>query len=121
VLNFLASLFQQQHLSYRTVAVYKCAISQTHDPIGSVSLGALPIVSRFMKGIFRQDPPKPKLCTTWKVQDVLSYLREQKSVEELSLKELSHKLILLLALTSAARAHELAALDLTYMVEKEDS
>ena len=61
--------------------------------------------------------------STWKVQDVLLYKRAQKSVEELSLKEFNHKLIsltLLLALTSAARVHELPALDLTYLVEKED-
>jgi site-specific recombinase XerD len=121
VLNFLAGLFQQQQLSYRTIGVYKSAISQTHDPVGSASLGTLPIVSRFMKGIFRQDPPKPKLCTTWEVKVALSYMRGQKPAAELSLKELSHKLILLLALTSAARAHELAALDLAYLAEKEDS
>ena len=105
VLNFLASLFQQQHPSYQTVAVSKCAILQTHDPARSVSLGALSIFMH-MTGIFRQDPPKPKLYTSWKVQDVLSYIREQKSVEKLSLKELRHKLILLLVLTSAAGPHE---------------
>ena len=48
-------------------------------------------------------------------------MRGQKPAEELSLKELSHKLILVLALTSTARAHELAALDLNYLVEKTDS
>ena len=48
-------------------------------------------------------------------------MEKQRPVEELSLKELSHKLILLLALTSAARVHELAALDLTYLSEKEQS
>ena len=121
ILSFLAELVQQQKLAYRTIGVYKSAISQTHDPIGETSLGELPIVSRFMKGVFRLNPPKPKLCSTWQVKVVLAHIEGQKPVEELSLKELSHKLAILLALTSAARAHELAALDLTFLSEKEES
>ena len=67
------------------------------------------MVTRFIKGVFRMNPSRPKLCTTWEVQAALAYIEGQKSVEELSLKELFFKLVLLLALTSAARAHELSA------------
>ena len=67
-----------------------------------------------MKGIFRKNPPRPKLCTTWKVQVALAYMNAQKPVGELSLKDLSYKLVLLLGLALASRAHELAALDLKY-------
>ena len=35
VLAFLASLVTQGNLEYGTVALYKSAISQTHDPVGS--------------------------------------------------------------------------------------
>lgn len=56
VLAFLASLVTQRNLEYRTVALYKSAISQTHDPVGSTELGSLPIVSRFMKGVFQSKP-----------------------------------------------------------------
>ena len=56
VLSFQAELVQQQQLAYRTIGVYKSAISQTHDPVGQASLGELPIVSRFMKGVFRLNP-----------------------------------------------------------------
>ena len=73
-----------------------------------------------MKGVFRQDPPRPKLCTTSEVRRALSYMEGQKPVEELSFKGLPH-IFFLLALTSAARAHELAALGPSYLVEKEDS
>ena len=82
--------------------MYKSAISPTHDPVGSVSLGELPIVSRFMKGVFRMNPPQSKLCTTWKVQVALEHLKRQRPTDELSLRELSRNLVLLLALTSAA-------------------
>ncbi|CAB3979363.1 Integrase recombinase xerD-like [Paramuricea clavata] len=90
-------------------------------PIGPVALGKLPIVSRFMKGVFRMNTPQPKLCTTRKVQVALDHLKRLRPVEELSLREISGNLVLLLALTSAARAHELAALDLDHLTEKEDS
>ena len=79
VLSFLAELVQQQKLAYRTIGVYKSAISQTHDPIGETSLGELPIVSRFMKGVFRLNPPKPKLCSTWQVKVVLAHIEGQKT------------------------------------------
>ena len=53
VLSFLAGLLKDRDLAYRTIAVYRSVISQAHDPIGSVALGELPIVSRFMKGVLR--------------------------------------------------------------------
>ena len=68
VLAFLAALVTQGNLEYRTVALYKSAISQTYDPEGSTVLGSLPVVSRFMKGVFTSKPPKPKYCCTWNVQ-----------------------------------------------------
>ena len=55
------------------------------------------------------------------VESTLEHLKRQRPTEELSLRELSGNLVLLLPLTSAARAHELAALDLDHLTEKEDS
>ena len=66
-------------------------------------------------------PPQPKYCTTWSVRTALSYLESLEPFEDLTLKQLSHKTVLLLALTSAARAHELAALDLDCTLRKETS
>jgi hypothetical protein len=86
VLSFLAELAEQEKPAYRTIGVYKAAISQAHDPIGNVLLGELLIATRFMRGVFRLNPPKPKLCSTWKVSEVLTYLKAQEPVEELSLK-----------------------------------
>ena len=110
-----------QGLEYRTIAVYKSAISQVHDPVGQTTLGNLPIVSRFMKGIFRSTPPKPCLCSVWQVVDALNWVSTLEPIETLSLKELTQKLVLLLALTSAARAHELAKLSLDSVSIKTDS
>ena len=103
------------------LAVYKSAISQAHDPAGQTTLGNLPIVSRFMKGIFRSTPPKPRLWSVWKVVDALNWVRTLEPIETLSLTELTQKRVLLVALTSAARAHELAKLSLDSDSIKTDS
>ena len=118
VLAFLASLVTQGNLEYRTIALYRSAISQAHDPVGSTQLGSLSVVTCFMKGVFKIKPPKPRYCSTWSVKTALSFLESLEPLEELTLKQLCYKTVLLLALTSAARAHELSALDLTYCLRK---
>ena len=45
--------------------MYKSAIAQGHLPVGQTKLGDLPAVSRFMKGVFRLEPPTPRLSSTW--------------------------------------------------------
>ncbi len=74
-----------------------------------------------MKGIFRSTPPKPRLGSVWKVVDALNWVSTLEPIETLYLKELSLKVALLLAPTSAARAHELAKLNLDSVSMKRDS
>lgn len=122
VLTFLAEIAAQRGLEYRTIAVYKSAISQAHFPVGHSPLGELPVVSRFMKGIFRTKPPSPRLSCTWNVKPLLEYLSTLEPLSTLSMKqELTLKLATLLALTSAARAHELVKLDLDAVSKKANS
>ena len=73
-----------------------------------------------MKGIFELQPPKLKVSTTWSVGTVVGYLQEMGPIESLSLQDLSLKLAMLLALTSAARLHELIALDKVNVTVKKD-
>ena len=121
VLTFLTETVTNQSLEYRTLAVYKSAISQGHLPVGQTKLGDLPVVSRFMKGIFRMKPPTPRLSSTWDVKRLLEFLATLDPPADLTLKMLSFKLAALLALTSSARAHELIKLDLDFASIKSDS
>ena len=109
ILTFLTEQFNSRSLSYRTIGVYMACISQLHDLIEGQQVGNLPLVSRFTKDIFELRTPEPRLCSSLEL------------LASLSLKDLCLKLTILLALTSAAPAHELAALDLTCIVRKEDS
>ena len=93
VLAFLASLVIQGNLEYKTIALYRSAISQAHDPVGSAQLGSLPVVARFMKGVFKLKPPKPRYCSTWNVKTALSFLESLEPLEEFTLKQLCYKTV----------------------------
>ena len=120
VLAFLAEQFNMRGLAYRTISVYKACISQIHNPVEGQQLGNLPIVSRFMKGVFQLKPAAPKTCSTWSVGPVLQYLSSLEPLEKLSIKDLTLKLTMLVALASAARVHEIAALDCGSVIKKTD-
>ena len=87
VLAFLTSLVTQGNLEYRTIALYRSAMSQAHDPVGSTQLGSLPIAARFIKGVFKIKPPKPRYCSTLNVKTALSFLEYLQPLEELTLKQ----------------------------------
>ena len=53
VLTFLTETVTNQSLEYRTLAVYKSAISKGNLPVGQTKLGDLPVVS-----------PTPRLIST---------------------------------------------------------
>lgn len=73
------------------------------------------MLKRMLKGCFNFKPPKVRYSCTWDVKTVLKFLYTLYPLEDLSLKCLTFKLIALIALTTAARAQSLSALDLKYM------
>lgn len=68
-----------------------------------ITFGQLPIVKRFMKGVFELRPALPRYKSTWDLSTVLNYFRGGQVASELSLKDLSLKLNLLLSLLSGQR------------------
>ena len=65
-----------------------------------------------MKGAYNTRPPRPKLCPTWSVQVVLDQLKEWSPASRLSLKCLTLKTAMLVALASAKRSASLTLLSL---------
>jgi len=88
----------------------------THDPIENSPVGQHPLVKRLMRGVYNSRPPQPRYSKTWEVSKVLEYLTGLGNNSSLSLKTLSGKLALLMALVTASRTSELHALDLRYRV-----
>ena len=114
VANFLAQLYQDGY-QYRSLNSYRSAISTTHDHIDGHPVGQHPIITRLMRGAFNKRPPQPRYSITWDVCKVTLYISSMGENHSLSLKSLSLKLVMLLALTRPSRSHDLSNLDLRCM------
>ena len=97
VLDFL-SMLHESGLSYSTLNTARSMLSSVLqlNINSSLSVGQLPIVKRFMKGIYERRPSLPRYTATWDLSTVLNYFRKGASVSVLSLKELTLKLSFLL-------------------------
>ena len=114
VLSFLAFLFHSGY-KYRSLNVYRSAISSIHPRIDGFEVGQHPLVVRLTKGAFNKQPPIPKFSTTYSVGLVLNYLRSLGHISEMSLKDLSQKLVTLLALTTVGRSFDLKLLSVNHI------
>ena len=112
VANFLAQLFEEGY-QYRSLNAYRSAIGSVHEKIDGVEVGKHPLIARILKGVFNNRPPRPKYNSVWDVNQVLSWLKSIGPSESLSLRDLTIKTTMLLALTRPCRGADLAALDLT--------
>ena len=111
--NFLAELFDQG-LQHRSISAIRSAVSMTHNQIEGTPIGQHPMVTRLLKGIHNSRPPQPRYSEMWDVDVVVKYICSIGDNKELSLKALSLKLAVLMALVDASRTSELAALDIRY-------
>jgi len=113
VLDFLVVLFEDG-LGYSAINTARCALS-TFISIGSSTIGAHPLVVRFLKGVFNQRPTKTRHTHVWDVATVLTFMKTVSPAKFLSLKDLTMKLVVLMALVSAQRAQTLHLLDTLHM------
>ena len=112
VVYFLAQLFEQGY-QYRSLNAYHSAISSVHEKVDGYEVGQHPLESRLLKGVFHQRPPQPRYSETWDVNVVTTYLESLGKNETLPLPVLTHKTVMLLALTRPSRSADLSQLDLT--------
>ena len=86
--------------------------------VHGIPVGQHVLVKRVMAGIFNDRPPMPRYGDTWDVNVVLRYIDSLGSNAGLSDKLLTHKLTMLLPLTTAGRASEIQGLDLGFMSDR---
>lgn len=116
ILKFLTELYRKG-LSYNSINVARSALSSFVVLDRGNTIGSHPLISRFMKGVFTKRPPMPRYECIWDVQIVLNYLRKLAPANSLSLKDLTLKLVMLIALVSAQRSqtiHKLSLNNLSY-------
>lgn len=119
-LKFLTDLFNQG-LSYSTINTARSALSTIVIIDGEKSFGSNHIVTRFMKGVFETRTPKPKYDKIWDVSVVLKHLSSLYPNEELSLKDLTHKALMLILLVSSQRGQSVHFLDLQHVTMEDDN
>ena len=74
ILDFLTDLYHKG-LQYRTINVYRSALSVYHNNNQGVPVGKLRKVCELMSGIDNLRPPQPKYSVIWEVDSVLNYLK----------------------------------------------
>ena len=109
VLKFLHGIYEQG-LSYSTLNTARSALSAfVAIENSSSTVGNHPLISRYLKGVFNTKPPVPRYRQIWDTRVVLNQLRNWGPVVKLTLKQLTLKLCMMLALLGAARTQLLQA------------
>lgn len=94
-------------MGYDSINTARGALSSLGIVIDGCRAGNHPLVNRFMKGVFNLRTPTHRYTETWDVQPVLQKLRSMYPLQDLPLKDLTLKLVMLMSLTLAARVQTL--------------
>ncbi|XP_073781587.1 uncharacterized protein [Danio rerio] len=110
VLSFLQEKLDSR-LSPSTLKVYVAAISAYHSAVAGGTVGKHNLVIQFLRGARRINPSRPPLMPSWDLALVLTSLRSDpfEPLESVSLRFLSLKTALLVALASIKRVGDLEA------------
>lgn len=99
-------------LGYSAINTAKSAVSSFIYIVSKVQIGKDVLIKQFMKGIFNKKPALPKYNVTWDVETVIKLLKSWSPVKNISLKLLTFKLVMLLALTTGQRMQSLFLIDI---------
>ena len=113
-LTFLTQVFNKGR-HYSTVAAARSALSAIIPAVNGIPFGALPMVSKFVKGVNNLRPSLPKYTSVWHVNKVLNTFRAMEDNDLLTLKELTLKLATLLCLVLCQRAQTIHSFDVKYI------
>lgn len=119
IVNFLQAV-SSEGLGASAVATHRAALTTFLSGRGLKALQeAEPFLSKFIKGTMKIKPTNPKSAEIWDVEQALEWIREQWPLDNLELKTLTLRTLLLVALCSPKRANELASLSLTELKKSE--
>ena len=119
VLNFLCTVYTEGK-GYSAVNTARSALSLILPSIDGHAVGTHPLVSRFVKGVGRLKPPKPRYNYTWDVDLVFKLFETWPSNNFLDLKQLTLKLVSLLAIVTAQRVQSLNLIKIDNIREEGD-
>jgi len=111
IVDFLQQVFDSG-VGYSSINTARSALSLILPDLGNTPIGSHPDINRFIKGVSRTRPPKPRYDSTWDPQIVIQFLANKHPLASLSLKELSLKCVTLIALCTAHRVQTIASIKL---------
>lgn len=119
VIDFLTELFDSG-LGYSSLNTARCALSSVIHLDDNKTVGSHPLVNRFLKAVLNNRPSIPRYQSVWDPTSVLTYLQTFPPLESISLKELTHKLVMLIALVTGQRCQSFHLMDITSMQKNTD-
>ena len=90
-------------VGYASVNTGRPVLSTIIKNENEIPFEELPLVCRFLKGVFNLRPALPRYSTTWDVSVVLKYIKRLKVLKQCDLKSLSYRLAILLCITTGQR------------------
>ena len=109
-INYLADLAGR--VGYSAVNTARSALSSVITLRDGSSFGKHPMVKRLLKGVFEDKPSLPRYGKTWDLNVLLCFLRTLPEYDKISLKELTYKLVVLIAILSGQRCQTIHALSM---------
>ena len=106
--------------TYSAINTARSALSTLILLPGGITFGTHPLVTRFVKGTFTARPALPRYKEIWDVSVVLEYLKKFYPHETLSLKDITYKTVMLVALSSGQRCQTSHALIISGMKQTTD-
>lgn len=103
IIQFLNERFTNG-ASFETLNSYRSAINL----ISCLNIGKDELISRYLRGDYKEKPSKPKYSSTWDTTPVLEYLKTIYLLKEHNHKLMAEKVATLLALATAHRLQTLA-------------
>lgn len=116
VISFLTQKFKQG-ASYSCLNIHRSALSI----ILGTSVTLNDCVNRFMKGVYRLNPPQPKYNSIWDTNIVLNYLSHLYPYEDISLPDLTYKTCTFLCIASAQRMQTISLIKLHNITFQDDA
>ena len=110
----------EKGLAYRAINVHRSAMSAYHKPLHGSPIGRSLLVCSLLRGVFNLRPPQPRYLFIWDAEKVLCYLKSLPAHKNLSDKELTLKLTMMLALTATSRFSEISYLNISFKVKTEE-
>ena len=120
IIMFLTNMFEKG-LGYSSICTAHSALNNFVSLPGYSDISEHNLIKRFIKGCFNKRPPQPRYAHTWDVNQVLQYVHHMGQNFELTLKQLSLKLVVLLTLLNMQREETIPSFNIEKMFLDETS